>query len=116
MLTKRKLHDENDRAAYWAAQPVSKRVEALEIIRGTPTIPFMFNKHFREFLEFLEKRNVKYLLVGGYAVGYSRFPALHWRLGCFYRHRDGQRRKNGQSFHGLWFRRSWLTKGKFFGA
>jgi len=37
-------------------------------------IPFMFNKHFREFLEFLEKRNVKYLLVGGYAVGIHGFP------------------------------------------
>lgn len=35
MLTKRKLHDNNKRATYWASQPVSKRIEALEIIRGT---------------------------------------------------------------------------------
>jgi hypothetical protein len=29
----------------------------------------MLNRHFREFIELLEKRKVKYLVVGGYAVG-----------------------------------------------
>lgn len=43
----------------------------------------MFNKHFREFLEFLEKRNVKYLLVGGYAVGIHGFPRYTGDLDVF---------------------------------
>ncbi len=29
----------------------------------------MLNRHFQEFIELLEKKGVKYLLVGGYAVG-----------------------------------------------
>jgi hypothetical protein len=29
----------------------------------------MLNRHFREFIELLEKRKVKDLVVGGYAVG-----------------------------------------------
>ncbi len=46
-------------------------------------IPSMFNKHFREFLEFLEKRDVKYLLVGGYAVGIHGFPRYTGDLDVF---------------------------------
>lgn len=34
----------------------------------------MLNKHFQEFIELLEKKKVRYLLVGGYAVGYHVFP------------------------------------------
>ena len=34
----------------------------------------MLNRHFREFIELLEKHEVRYLVVGGYAVGYHGFP------------------------------------------
>jgi len=32
------------------------------------------NKHFREFIELLEKHGIKFLLIGGYAVGFHGFP------------------------------------------
>ena len=34
----------------------------------------MLNKHFQEFIELLEKNKVRYLIVGGYAVGLHGFP------------------------------------------
>ena len=34
----------------------------------------MLNRHFLEFIELLEEQNVRYLLVGGYAVGFHGFP------------------------------------------
>ncbi|MCH8540885.1 MAG: nucleotidyltransferase [Opitutales bacterium] len=34
----------------------------------------MLNKHFQEFIELLEKNKVRYLVVGGYAVGLHGFP------------------------------------------
>lgn len=32
------------------------------------------NKDFREFIELLNENNVKYLIVGGYAVGFHGYP------------------------------------------
>lgn len=53
MLTRRKLRSPNGRAAYWAAQPVGKRVEALEIIRrttpGSARVQKPFPKPLRKF-------------------------------------------------------------------
>ena len=34
----------------------------------------MLNKHFQGFLGLLEKHNVEYVIVGGYAVGVHGFP------------------------------------------
>jgi hypothetical protein len=34
----------------------------------------MFNNDFKEFIELLEKHQVKYLVVGGYAVGFHGYP------------------------------------------
>ena len=34
----------------------------------------MLNKHFHDFLGLLEKHNVEYVIVGGYAVGIHGFP------------------------------------------
>jgi predicted nucleotidyltransferase len=34
----------------------------------------MQNKHFQEFIELLERNRVRYLIVGGYAVGLHGFP------------------------------------------
>jgi len=43
----------------------------------------MFNNHFLEFLELLEKKGVKYLVVGGYAVGFHGFPRYTGDLDIF---------------------------------
>lgn len=43
----------------------------------------MFNKHFREFIELLESREVEYLVVGGYAVGVHGFPRYTGDLDVF---------------------------------
>lgn len=34
----------------------------------------MLNNHFQEFIELLERNKVRYLIVGGYAVGLHGFP------------------------------------------
>jgi hypothetical protein len=43
----------------------------------------MLNRHFREFIELLEKRGVRYLVVGGYAVGLHGFPRYTGDLDVF---------------------------------
>ena len=43
----------------------------------------MLNKHFQEFIELLDQEKVKYLLVGGYAVGYHGFPRYTGDLDVF---------------------------------
>ena len=43
----------------------------------------MLNKHFQEFIELLEKHEVRYLIVGGYAVGFHGFPRYTGDLDVF---------------------------------
>ena len=43
----------------------------------------MLNKHFREFIELLERHGVRYLVVGGYAVGFHGFPRYTGDLDVF---------------------------------
>jgi len=43
----------------------------------------MFNKHFRDFFELLEAKNVKFLIIGGYAVGAHGFPRYTGDLDIF---------------------------------
>ena len=43
----------------------------------------ILNKHFREFIELLEKHAVDYLVVGGYAVGFHGFPRYTGDLDVF---------------------------------
>lgn len=43
----------------------------------------MLNKHFQEFIELLEKHEVRYLVVGGYAVGFHGFPRYTGDLDVF---------------------------------
>lgn len=43
----------------------------------------MLNKHFREFTGLLEKNKVRYLIVGGYAVGLHGFPRYTRDLDVF---------------------------------
>ncbi len=43
----------------------------------------VLNKHFREFIELLEKNDVSFLVVGGYAVGFHGFPRYTGDLDVF---------------------------------
>ena len=43
----------------------------------------MLNRNFQEFIELLEKHEVKYLVVGGYAVGFHGFPRYTGDLDVF---------------------------------
>lgn len=43
----------------------------------------ILNRHFREFLELLEKHGVRFLVVGGYAVGAHGFPRYTGDLDIF---------------------------------
>ncbi len=43
----------------------------------------ILNKHFRKFVELLEKHHVEYLVVGGYAVGFHGFPRYTGDLDIF---------------------------------
>ena len=43
----------------------------------------MLNRHFQEFIELLESHGVKYLIVGGYAVGFHGFPRYTGDLDVF---------------------------------
>lgn len=43
----------------------------------------MLNRHFLEFIELLEKHGVRYLVVGGYAVGIHGFPRYTGNLDVF---------------------------------
>jgi hypothetical protein len=38
----------------------------------------MLNKDFREFIELLNEHNVRYLVVGGYAVAFHGYPRYTW--------------------------------------
>jgi hypothetical protein len=48
-----------------------------------PKRKMVLNKHFREFIELLEKNKVRYLIVGGYAVGLHGFPRYTGDLDVF---------------------------------
>jgi hypothetical protein len=43
----------------------------------------MLNRNFKEFIELLEKKAVKYLVIGGYAVGIHGFPRYTEDLDIF---------------------------------
>jgi predicted nucleotidyltransferase len=43
----------------------------------------ILNRHFREFLELLERHKVEFLIVGGYAVGLHGFPRYTGDLDVF---------------------------------
>ncbi len=43
----------------------------------------MLNRHFQEFIELLESHGVRYLIVGGYAVGFHGFPRYTGDLDVF---------------------------------
>jgi hypothetical protein len=55
---------------YWQSQPLAKRLEALEQIcqKYHQIDTSMLNSDFKEFIQLLNENQVKYLVIGVYAV------------------------------------------------
>lgn len=54
---------------YWQDKSYQERLAALEEIRGEYNLcAIMLSKDFKEFIALLNKHDVKYLVIGGYAV------------------------------------------------
>ncbi|MBS1686267.1 MAG: hypothetical protein JSS76_16095 [Bacteroidetes bacterium] len=59
----------NDRA-YWMSRPVAERLNAIEFfVNNFPIMKVNFPPDFSEFIGLLENHEVRYIIVGGYAVG-----------------------------------------------
>jgi len=63
MVKKRKLHEESNRTNYWANQPVGKRIEALEVIRGTTNDSIYIQQPFPKVYRILRKTKNGYQVV-----------------------------------------------------
>jgi len=63
MITKRRIHDSCDRAAFWASQSVCKRIAALEIIRGTTNDSIYAQQPFPKVYRILRKTKSGYRVV-----------------------------------------------------
>lgn len=73
----------------------------------------MLNKHFREFIELLENREVEYLVVGGYAVGVHGFPRYTGDFDVFVALSEGNAEKILQSLAEFGFADLGLTGEDF---
>lgn len=73
----------------------------------------MFNKHFREFLELLEEKGVKFLVVGGYAVGVHGFPRYTGDLDVFVSISNENSKKLIEVFNEFGFSDIGLTESDF---
>ncbi len=63
----------------------------------------MLHKVFREFIELLEKNNVKYLVVGGHAVAVHGYPRLTGDLDIFIQIDPNNARQVYQTFRDFGF-------------
>lgn len=73
----------------------------------------MLNRHFQEFIELLESRGVRYLIVGGYAVGLHGFPRYTGDLDIFIAISEDNARKLLEVFAAFGFPDLGLTKQDF---
>jgi hypothetical protein len=73
----------------------------------------MLNKHFQEFIELLNQNQVRYLLVGGYAVGFHGFPRYTGDLDVFIAISERNSEKILKTFKDFGFPDLGLTKEDF---
>lgn len=73
----------------------------------------MLNNHFRDFIELLEKNEVSYLIVGGYAVGIYGFPRYTGDLDIFVALRSENAQKILQTLSDFGFSDLGLTENDF---
>ena len=73
----------------------------------------ILNRHFQEFLELLERRGVKYLVVGGYAVGLHGFPRYTGDLDIFIAVNEENARKLLEVFEAFGFSDLGLSEKDF---
>jgi hypothetical protein len=74
------IHDQPSDFAYWQSQPYSDRLAVLEELRNQYSIHasvsgyISLSSDFREFIQSLNENQVRYLVVGGYAVAIHGNP------------------------------------------
>ena len=73
----------------------------------------MLNKHFQEFIGLLDQHQVRYLLVGGYAVGFHGFPRYTGYLDVFIAISEENSEKILETFKDFGFSDLGLTKKDF---
>ena len=73
----------------------------------------MLNKHFQEFIELLDQHQVRYLLVGGYAVGFHGFPRYTGDLDIFIAISERNSERILKAFRDFGFPDLGLTKEDF---
>jgi len=56
MVSKRKLHSENDRTAFWRTQTPAQRIAAVEIIRGTTNDSIYVQRPFPKILKITRRK------------------------------------------------------------
>ncbi len=62
--------DDSTEKAYWHSRTPAERLQHMEILRRINYGNYATND-FKEFLKLLKKHKADYLLIGGYAVGYT---------------------------------------------
>lgn len=73
----------------------------------------ILNKHFRDFLELLESRDVDYVVVGGYAVGFYGFPRYTGDIDIFVAISPANASRILSAFHDFGFGDIGLTEKDF---
>jgi hypothetical protein len=71
------MGEETSAFAYWQAQPYDKRLSAIEFLESKL---MELNQDFKEFIELLNNHKVKYMVVGGYAVGFHGHHTISQEL------------------------------------
>jgi len=75
IIRKGNIKEQGNDFLFWQSQPFELRLSTVEEIRVEyNTFKYGFNKDFNEFIALLNANDVKYLIVGGYAVGFHGYP------------------------------------------
>ncbi len=78
-----RFQDDDSQVDYWLAQPAEQRLAALELLRESYNPDAYAAQRLRGFLRLLNEPNVRYLVIGGYAVAYHGYPRYTGGLDVF---------------------------------
>jgi len=78
-----RFQDDDSQVDYWLAQPAEQRLAALELLRESYNPDAYAAQRLRGFLRLLNEPNVRYLVIGGYAVAYPGYPRYTGGLDVF---------------------------------
>jgi hypothetical protein len=75
VVTIKNLHDKGSDFAYWQKQTPQNRIDALEQVREEYNFwKYGTNKDLKEFVAILNSNDVRYLVIGGYALAFHGHP------------------------------------------